>query len=131
MQKILNDCQQRRVKLPEELREAMDVVLDAHELDPQIAGQMKYCPFFLKRVHVAPVASIDKFWQSPVIKVEIEQRENALQLPTSTPYFFTHAKRFAAPDYLPTDEDIVHARLRTTGSYFLPSVIDLITVVNH
>lgn len=38
MQKILNDCQERRVKLPSELRDSIDLVLDAHELDPPIAG---------------------------------------------------------------------------------------------
>lgn len=30
-------------------------------------------------------------------------------------YYFDHAVRLASPDYVPTDEDVIMTRIRTTG----------------
>jgi hypothetical protein len=43
-----------------------------------------------------------------------------VQLCDSAPYFLTNALRLAAPDYLPTDEDILRARTITSGIVVVP-----------
>lgn len=55
--------------------------------------------------------------QTDVVK-KVLTRSSELQIPgggSGAEYFFKHCKRFAAPDFEPTDEDIMRAKLRTTG----------------
>jgi len=47
-------------------------------------------------------------------------RKNDIQLLDSAPYFLSHAARLSAPDYLPTDEDVLRARTITTGIVTVP-----------
>eukprot|EP01126_Amoeba_proteus_P060602 TRINITY_DN8030_c0_g1_i2.p1 TRINITY_DN8030_c0_g1~~TRINITY_DN8030_c0_g1_i2.p1 ORF type:complete len:309 (+),score=51.34 TRINITY_DN8030_c0_g1_i2:604-1530(+) len=45
-------------------------------------------------------------------------RANELQIPggeAGASYYFRHAERFADPNYKPTSEDIIRAKMRTTG----------------
>jgi len=97
MQIVLRDCLQRGLTFKGPLASRLNVVLEAAELDRVIA------------------ADVSAFWKSSVVIAAVEERENALQLPSSITYFFNHAMRFGEPDYLPTDDDVVRARLRTTG----------------
>jgi len=41
--------------------------------------------------------------------------ENDLLVPSGTSYFWKHAVRICSPDYVPTNEDIIRCKLRTTG----------------
>jgi len=46
--------------------------------------------------------------------------DNEFQLCDSAPYFLNNALRLAAPDYMPTDEDILRARSITSGIVVVP-----------
>ena len=46
------------------------------------------------------------------------------QLGDSGPYFLSHAQRLAAPDYRPSDEDILRARSVTHGIVVVPFQVD-------
>lgn len=53
-------------------------------------------------------------WADPALKQTVAQR-SMFQLNDSAEYFFDSVRRTLAPGYVPTDEDIVRARVRTTG----------------
>jgi guanine nucleotide-binding protein subunit alpha len=49
---------------------------------------------------------------------EVLKRANELQIPggaAGAMYFFEHCKRFSSPDFQPTTDDIIRAKMRTTG----------------
>jgi len=55
--------------------------------------------------------------QTNTIK-EVMKRANELQIPgggAGAAYFFEHCKRFSSPEFQPTTEDIIRAKMRTTG----------------
>jgi hypothetical protein len=43
---------------------------------------------------------------------------------SSTPYYFENFRRFAQPDFYPNNEDIIHAKLRTTGIHEIEFEVD-------
>ena len=43
------------------------------------------------------------------------KRRRQYQLPDSFRYYATHAERICSPDYVPTDEDMLRSRVKTTG----------------
>ena len=58
---------------------------------------------------------IESLWQDPAIQLTYEQRDKAYQLNDSASYFFENIDRFAQEDYSPTNQDILRARVRSTG----------------
>ncbi|KAG1151564.1 hypothetical protein G6F37_001440 [Rhizopus arrhizus] len=70
---------------------------------------------------------IDQFTMSPELTEAIKAlwkdsgvqetfvRNNEYQLNDSASYYFDHIERIAAPNYLPTDQDVLHSRVKTTG----------------
>lgn len=58
--------------------------------------------------------AIAALWQDPAVK-ECVGRSREFQLNDSAPYFFTEIQRIGSRDYIPTDEDIIRARVKTTG----------------
>jgi len=56
---------------------------------------------------------------------EIWKRCNSFQIQmTQYEYLMEHIDRIAAPDFLPTEEDILRARQKTTGAYTTEFVVD-------
>jgi len=53
-------------------------------------------------------------WQDPAIKSTYE-RSNEYQLNDSTNYYFENISRISQPDYLPTEQDVLRSRVKTTG----------------
>ncbi|KAB2627797.1 guanine nucleotide-binding protein alpha-1 subunit [Pyrus ussuriensis x Pyrus communis] len=57
---------------------------------------------------------IETLWKDAAIQ-ETCARGNELQVPDCAHYFMENLQRLADPDYVPTKEDVLHARVRTTG----------------
>jgi len=53
-------------------------------------------------------------WQDPAIKATFE-RSSEYQLNDSTHYYFDQIARISQPDYLPTEQDVLRSRVKTTG----------------
>lgn len=49
--------------------------------------------------------------------VELLKRRSEFYLMDSTPYFFKELDRVSQPDYIPTVDDVLRARTKTTGIY--------------
>eukprot|EP00249_Psilotum_nudum_P024797 c29296_g1_i2 orf=329-1480(+) len=58
--------------------------------------------------------NIQTVWMDPAIQTTF-LRASELQLPDCAHFFMEHALRLAQPNYTPTQEDILYARVRTTG----------------
>jgi len=98
MQKLIQAAQQWNYALEDKGK--ADAILGATTLSPDLANSIKV------------------LWaDSKAIKQAFE-RNNELQIPggsSGAEYFFKHASRFAAEDYVPTQEDVIRAKVRTTG----------------
>jgi GTPase SAR1 family protein len=57
---------------------------------------------------------IGKLWNDPGIKKTFERR-NEFQLDDSTQYYMTELERISQPDYVPSQEDVLRTRVKTTG----------------
>jgi len=59
--------------------------------------------------------SIQLLWNDPAIKAAYQQDSAKLQLCSSARYFLDSLERVVQGDYVPSDQDILHARRATTG----------------
>jgi len=67
-----------------------------------------------EEITVAVADAIAILWESPDIKLLYETHQN-INLPTSANYFFDNARRFGDEKFWPTEEDILRAKLKTSG----------------
>jgi len=99
MNKLLFACNEW-MEIPKNYKTLVDMVLHATEL-------------------TEPVASgIQELWDCDFVKKVFEERNNEIHLPggsSGTEYYFKQALRFARNDFLPTPEDVLRAKLRTSG----------------
>jgi len=94
IQKILA-CE--NVKVPKGLQDSRQSVLDAETA-------------------IACVEDIVTLWKDESLKHAFEHRhELEIEIPSTADYFFTHAKRIADENFLPTPDDIFRAKIKTTG----------------
>jgi guanine nucleotide-binding protein subunit alpha len=59
--------------------------------------------------------AIADLWSDAHVRDVALNRSAEYQLSDSATFFFDSIHRFSQPDYLPTDDDILRARVRTTG----------------
>ncbi|KAI8333096.1 guanine nucleotide binding protein, alpha subunit [Chlamydoabsidia padenii] len=78
-------------------------------LNYKLPGEMKF--------DLAPdlITSIQKVWQDPIVPQCIEEHGHRFYLMDSASYFFDDIQRIGQSDYTPTEQDVLHARLKTTG----------------
>jgi len=58
---------------------------------------------------------IRELWKDKGIKTAYEFRDKVYQLNDSASYFFDNIDRFIDQNYVPTEQDVLRARVRTTG----------------
>lgn len=58
---------------------------------------------------------VKELWADPGIKELYEMRDKHYQLNDSAAYFFHNIDRFKEDNYVPTQDDVLRARVRTTG----------------
>lgn len=75
----------------------------------EIGGRLDY-----PRLTEELVQDILKIWRDPAIQ-ETYARGNELQVPDCANYFMENLQRLSDTNYIPTKEDVLHARVRTTG----------------
>ncbi|GAB5367855.1 hypothetical protein AAMO2058_001267600 [Amorphochlora amoebiformis] len=59
-------------------------------------------------------AEIKAFWNEPAMRYVFDRRDE-FQVIDTAPHFLNRIDKIAAPDYLPSDDDILRCRARTTG----------------
>ncbi|KAK1417033.1 hypothetical protein QVD17_26155 [Tagetes erecta] len=89
-----------------------DLSIDNKEIGEklsEIGGRLDY-----PRLTEELVQDILKIWSDPAIQ-ETYARGNELQVPDCADYFMENLQRLSEANYIPTKEDVLHARVRTTG----------------
>ncbi|CAO3644980.1 unnamed protein product [Cunninghamella blakesleeana] len=61
------------------------------------------------------VEAISIFWADNIIPKLLDQEGSEFYLMDSAPYFFNEIKRLGQPNYIPSVQDVLHARSKTTG----------------
>ncbi|KAF9615064.1 hypothetical protein IFM89_021635 [Coptis chinensis] len=84
-------------------------VLEIGEKISEIGSRLSYPPL---TKHLAQ--DIEKLWMDPAIQ-EISSNGSELQVPDCAHYFMGNLQRFSDVNYIPTKEDVLYARVRTTG----------------
>ncbi|XP_068661739.1 guanine nucleotide-binding protein alpha-1 subunit isoform X2 [Aristolochia californica] len=74
-----------------------------------IGGRLEY-PHLTKEL----AEEIEILWRDPAIQ-ETFSHGNALQVPDCAQYFMENLQRLSDINYVPTKEDVLYARVRTTG----------------
>jgi len=97
MQRVLNYSGNIGHQFNEDTMELKTMIEEASDLTPDIAS------------------AIRKVWEGEEVKTFYEDHLNEIQVPSSSYYYFENSERFAADDYKPTDEDVLRAKLKTTG----------------
>ncbi|CAA3009195.1 guanine nucleotide-binding protein alpha-1 subunit [Olea europaea var. sylvestris] len=75
----------------------------------EIGGRLDY-PCLTKEL----AEEIEALWRDNAIQ-ETYSRGNELQVPDCTQYFMENLQRLSDTNYVPTKEDVLYARVRTTG----------------
>lgn len=63
------------------------------------------------------VADVKALWADPVLRENTMTRSGAFNIGVSAGYFFNAIERITSDDYVPTTEDILRSRYRTTSVY--------------
>lgn len=67
-------------------------------------------------------ADVKALWADKGVQLCYQHRDKSYQLNDSAAYFFSNIDRFMEPNYLPTNQDVLRSRVRTTGideAYFV------------
>jgi len=99
MTRILFACNEWSLEIPKKLKPQAELVMNATELTEEVA------------------LAVQALWETEAVQ-QAYARNNEIQLPggaSGTTYYVDHAVRFAKRDYLPTQDDVIRAKLRTTG----------------
>lgn len=59
-------------------------------------------------------SAVRALWKDTGVQ-EAFRRRNEFQLNDSAPYYFDNIERIASPNYVPTNQDVLRARVQTTG----------------
>lgn len=95
-------------------------VLHKHERPTRISPQNEDARRVVEELKFDDVLSpqlvdiIKRLWSDPGIRATYEQK-SSLQLSDSTAYFYERIDEMIRNHYLPTNQDILRARIRTTG----------------
>jgi len=95
-----------------EIDEIIDISSETQELSDIISSS----PNELQGKHISPELSknISLVWQDPGIQLCYKHRR-FLQFPDSGKYFLDKVEEVCEPSYFPSQDDILHSRVKTTG----------------
>lgn len=83
---------------------------------------------FLEEKDWEQISSLLKeVWDYDELKTALKRDASFSALPDSTAYFFDGLDRFSEPDFVPTDDDIIRVRVKTTGAFLLREVLSLLS----
>lgn len=96
IQVLCEQAEKKDFKIPKKLQESVQAVMNATELDSELVPQ------------------IQKLWKSAVI-TEVWHVRNTFQIHGSADYYIKNVHRFVDEAWEPSNEDILRARMRTSG----------------
>jgi len=98
MQKLVQAHIDANIKVSSKTKAKLDQLMATSELDEEVA------------------AIIKELWEREDVKDLFNRRnELNLQVESAGPYYFEHVQRFAKENFVPNQEDMLRARIKTTG----------------
>jgi GTPase SAR1 family protein len=103
MHALIRATRQLKIRTGSRLKEPIDRILEAQRLSVELVSDMNL------------------LWESKPIK-EAFVRQSEFQLDTNAGYYLDNTERFAKPNFVPTNEDVLKVRQKTSG--ILETVFD-------
>ncbi|RFU35612.1 hypothetical protein B7463_g683, partial [Scytalidium lignicola] len=103
---LINAMRQFNIEAEEQINREYSDYLMEYQVDPD-----PHTPLDTK-----VGTAITSLWKDQSIET-LMLRQSEFYLMDSAPYFFEEANRIAAPEYIPTEADVLRARTKTTGIY--------------
>lgn len=97
---LVESIQSSGQNVADDLNDAVDNINDLTLVDEDLTPEV--------------AENIVSVWHDPAIKTAYQQN-NSIGLGDNAPFFLDSAKRIANDKYIPTDEDILKSRIRTSG----------------
>ncbi|CAO3593538.1 unnamed protein product [Absidia cylindrospora] len=72
--------------------------------------------------------SMRLIWQHPDIQLFLDEKQSEFYLMDNAAYFFDDLDRIGHPDYVPTEQDVLRARLKSTGITEITFQLDRLTI---
>ncbi|CAO3613832.1 unnamed protein product [Cunninghamella echinulata] len=82
----------------------------------------------INRLDEETVNSIRQLWHDPNVQKLLEERQSQFYIMDNAAYFFDDLDRIVKPDYLPTEHDVLRARLKSTGITEIAFQLDRLTI---
>ena len=98
---IIQNAQSNNQNIPSNIQSDIDTIMECEDGNPDD---------FTREI----AESISNVWADPIIK-QTYQQLNSIGIGENADYFLDNVIRIADPNYLPSDEDILKARIRTVG----------------
>jgi len=96
MHALIRATRQLKIRTGSRLKESIDKVLEAQRLTSEIVDDIK------------------ELWSSKPIQ-DAYSRQSEFQLDTNAAYYLDNVERFAKAGYIPTNEDVLKVRQKTSG----------------
>jgi len=98
MQKLVQAHIDAQTKCSSKTKAKLEQLMATTDLDEEVAGIIK------------------ELWEREDVKdLFMRRNELNLQVESAAPYYFEHVTRFASAEFKPTQEDMLRARIKTTG----------------
>mmetsp|Transcript_10331 Transcript_10331/g.15574 ORF Transcript_10331/g.15574 Transcript_10331/m.15574 type:complete len:349 (+) Transcript_10331:3-1049(+) len=101
MRVLLNNAEKLGFKLDEKNHKKAEHIMDLPEGGDHFSDET--------------ADAIKSLWEDPAIKKTFEQRDKKFQLNDSAPYFFDTVMERASATWVPSENDVLRARVRSTG----------------
>ncbi|KAI8979410.1 guanine nucleotide binding protein, alpha subunit [Mycotypha africana] len=94
-----------------------EIPFETAELNENVDRILSYRVSGNPKSQISPeiVALSKLLWKDPVVISCLKKREPAFYLMDSAPYFFENLDRIGQASYVPNEQDVLRARLKTTG----------------
>jgi len=79
---------------------------------------------YITRISKDDAQSLQIIWNDPAIRALYQQDAAKLQLCSSAQYFLDSLERIMQNDYVPTEQDVLHARRATTGVQIITFTVE-------
>ncbi|ORZ12394.1 guanine nucleotide-binding protein alpha-3 subunit [Absidia repens] len=88
-----------------------------HDIDPNIT-----------QLDTETTQSLRILWDDPNVQRLLAEKQSEFYVMDNTPYFFDDIDRISDPNYVPTDQDVLLARLKSTGITEVVFQLDRLTI---
>ncbi|KAG8992070.1 guanine nucleotide-binding protein subunit alpha [Tulasnella sp. JGI-2019a] len=111
---ILSNCVQCMLAVLSALPQLGLEIQPGNSLAVAVMNDVKQTSLDMESMPRVIAEALIRLWKDPAV-VSAVKRSKEFQLNDSAIYFFDNVQRYATPGYIPTNQDILRSRIKTTG----------------